>query len=110
MNDGGPAFPTMDFYDEKPIGQTFGMSLRDYFAAHAPTEYASWYAPKMPPRPAVIYDHEHPNEHRCTREWDCVPVNVDELRAYDDERRLQLELQWPYAWADAMIAERKRQH
>ena len=35
MNDGGPAFPTPDFYEEKLICCTGGMSLRDYFAAKA---------------------------------------------------------------------------
>lgn len=32
-----PAFPTMEYYDEKPIGQTWGMTLRDYFAGQAAT-------------------------------------------------------------------------
>jgi hypothetical protein len=34
-SDGGPAFPTDIYYDEKPVGCDFGMSLRDYFAAAA---------------------------------------------------------------------------
>ena len=39
--DGGQAFPGVDYYDEKPVGTTSGMSLRDYFAAHAlPAVYA----------------------------------------------------------------------
>jgi hypothetical protein len=33
--DGGPAFPTDLYYDEKRIGQSDGMTLRDYFAAKA---------------------------------------------------------------------------
>lgn len=33
--DGGPAFPTGEFYDEKQVGVERGMSLRDYFAAKA---------------------------------------------------------------------------
>lgn len=32
-----PAFPTTEYYDEKPIGCYSGMSLRDYFAAQALT-------------------------------------------------------------------------
>lgn len=32
---GGPAFPTAEFYDEKHVGTIFGMSLRDYFAGQA---------------------------------------------------------------------------
>lgn len=33
--DGGPAFPTDVYWDEKRLDITPGMSLRDYFAAHA---------------------------------------------------------------------------
>ena len=32
---GGAAFPTTDYYDERPIGSGAGMTLRDYFAAKA---------------------------------------------------------------------------
>lgn len=38
--DGGAAFPTAEFYDEKQVGFYQGMSLRDYFAAHALTMVA----------------------------------------------------------------------
>jgi hypothetical protein len=34
-SDGGPAFPSDIYYDEKPVGCDHGMSLRDYFAAKA---------------------------------------------------------------------------
>ena len=33
--DGGPAFPTPEFYDERQIGMLPGATLRDYFAAKA---------------------------------------------------------------------------
>ena len=32
---GGPAFPTTAYYDERPYGVIDGMELRDYFAAKA---------------------------------------------------------------------------
>lgn len=35
IEDGGAAFPTTVYYDEKPYGIEDGMSLRDYFAAKA---------------------------------------------------------------------------
>lgn len=109
---GGQVFPR--YIDHKAFGGEYrfmapdgGMTLRDYFAAHAPTDYHSWFAPRMPLRPAPDFsDHDHPNEPRCLGEWDCVAVNADVLSAYDDERRRQCELQWPYAWADAMLAAR----
>ncbi len=39
-----PAFPETDYYDEKPIGLTPGMTLRDYFAAQALTGLLACYA------------------------------------------------------------------
>lgn len=98
---GGPAFPL------QLLGTT-GMSLRDYFAAHAPADYHSWFTPTMPERPAPQFDHDHPNERRCQQEFDCHAVNAEELSAYDDARREQYELQWPYAWADAMLTLRAK--
>jgi hypothetical protein len=39
-NTGGPAFPAqVKFFDEP----TTGMTLRDYFAAHAPEPYKNWH-------------------------------------------------------------------
>ena len=34
-NDGGPAFPGGEFYDERQVGTTAGMTLRDWFAGQA---------------------------------------------------------------------------
>lgn len=33
--DGGPAFPTTEFYDEQPIGSYGGMTLRQYYVGQA---------------------------------------------------------------------------
>lgn len=42
IKDGGAAFPATDYYDEKAIGQHYGMTLRDYFAAQVlPAVYAA---------------------------------------------------------------------
>jgi hypothetical protein len=101
-DDGGPAFPRSD----GGYSTTFdGMTLRDYFAAHAPRKRASWFTPTMPPKPEAIWDHEHPTEVCYLR--DCQPVNFQERFEWTVERQRQYELQWPYAWADAMIAQRK---
>lgn len=40
--DGGPAFPREDYQSIDAPGQR-GMSLRDYFAAHAPPAPAWWF-------------------------------------------------------------------
>lgn len=40
-HNGGPAFPHLEYFDEKPIGIIDGMSLRDYFAAKAMVTFGS---------------------------------------------------------------------
>lgn len=34
-DDGGPAFPETSYYDDRPVGSSGGMTLRDYFAGQA---------------------------------------------------------------------------
>lgn len=64
-NDGGPAFPRT----QAGKGEDFdcgheGMSLRDYFAAHAPPDPATWFvfepATKRPSRVWVSQDRVSP--------------------------------------------------
>lgn len=87
------------------------MTLRDYFAAHAPTEPLGWFEPRMPPQPEPAYDHDHPGD-RCYSMIDgsqlCAPVNAAERRAWRDEYNRQYSVQWPYAWADAQLAVREQ--
>jgi hypothetical protein len=95
-----PAFPQVGFN---------GLTIRDYFAAHAPRRPYVWFEPKMRPRPKPHYDHDHPNERKYEeRLIGCTPVNELELAEYDDERHRQILLQWPYFYADAIIAERAK--
>ena len=69
-------------------GQT-GMSLRDWFAAHAPTELdSSYYYDFCPAGP----DHHH----------DGLPCKTC-ARKYFGQK-----ISWRYYWADAMIAERNK--
>lgn len=106
-DDGGPAFP-FQFEDQTagPFVRAHGMSLRDYFAAHAPRKRASWFMPTIPPKPEAVWDHEHPAETCYLR--DCQPVNFQERFEWTVERQRQYELQWPYAYADAMLRERAK--
>lgn len=83
------------------------MTLRDYFAAHAPKKPQSWFRPVFPPQPDRTYDHDHPNLPAC-QYYDCAYTNYDERqkwRAGFDEAN---QIQWPYAWADAMLKERSK--
>lgn len=108
--DGGPAFPVPMVSDGDAVGDVNerGMSLLDYFAAHAPRKAHSWYSPTVPPRPEPMFSHNHPHERQCDGTYDCVPANVEELNDYDKEHRKQFAVQWPYAYAAAMLAERNK--
>lgn len=85
--DGGAAFPTLEFFDEGCLGVFAGLTKRDYFAAHAPIQIGSWFVPRM----------ESPE-----------PADAEKSRAWRDEYFKQWALQWPYAWADAMLLEREK--
>lgn len=113
IKDGGPAFPraagvwTEDHGDGAWAQD--GMTLLDYFAARAPLEPQSWFEPVMSgPRPEAKYDHDHPNAPRCCGEFECAPTNAAERSAWLDDYRRQYVVQWPYAWASAMLTERAR--
>jgi hypothetical protein len=47
--------------------------LRDYFAAHAPTEIASWFDPVVPEKPnrPTIPEHWPDDVQRCVGEVTC---------------------------------------
>lgn len=96
--DGGPAFPSE--FD----GDHVGMSLRDYFAAHAPKQKWDHFKPVMlTPKPEPDWGGI-PEDQR----WDESPNNFEEMANWRAEERRQYEIQWPYFYADAMIAERER--
>jgi hypothetical protein len=107
------------------------ISLRDYLAAHAPNEPQSWFKPVMRPSPSPpprMPSDELPSSVRMTaREWLSDPhwdvwVEHPELKpwceawgeyyadanAWEREQAEQRLRQWPYAWADAMLAEREK--
>jgi hypothetical protein len=99
IDDGGSAFPNRIVKDRLSgvsISEQTGMSLRDYFIAHAPAEPQSWFRPVMETsRPVPVR----------------VPgkdvLNETAIAAWDREESKQRYLQWPTAWADAMIAARR---
>jgi hypothetical protein len=87
IKDGGPAFPlrNMDPDDYIPFP---GMSLRDYFAAHAPQ-----------PTDALIMMERQSDRHRN-------PHNDSRKPKIRTETEIIASLKYEYA--DAMIAERER--
>lgn len=61
-------------------------TVRDQFAMRAPAEPAPWFSPAMPPFPG-----------------DGTPNDQDAWIAELSRRR---SIQWPYAWADAVLSNR----
>lgn len=74
-------------------------SLRDYFAAHAPGPPQPWFIPVM--------ETKRPESSGPLSPSGYAP-NYEEIEAWDAEFRKQRYIQWPYAWADAMLAEREK--
>ncbi|NSX06045.1 hypothetical protein [Cupriavidus gilardii] len=138
INDGGPAFPVHieNCTDGNmvalgvllPPGSTVdfqGMTLRDYFIAHAPAEPQPWFEPVMSPRPEFPAFTELSADDQ--RDWnselyDYAPEECSAaLRAYGEKRKAaekaarewdkecgkQRYIQWPAAWADAQLAARE---
>lgn len=100
-----------------------GMTLRDYFMAHAPAEPQKWFNPVMPPCPVVPSPRSLPDGalrdalrdadftvdiSQEAKDWllerDLLAAKQSDWQA---EFRKQLYIQWPAAWADAMLEQRK---
>lgn len=103
-------------------GLATGMTLRQYFMAHAPAAPQSWFEPVMalpcPPEPACTAEISQILSGRIIAGWisdslieelegDCKLFAEARRRiwAWNIERDKQRFIQWPAAWADAMIAE-----
>lgn len=76
----------------------------DYFMAHAPKEIAPWFKHEMSPKPKkVIPDGTDPN----------IPsdfiraINHEEICEWNAENYKQHYIQWPGAWADEMMKQRR---
>lgn len=105
---GGWAFPQNDAAVNR-INNEAGMSLRDYFAAHAPKRPQEWFQPNILPKPEPIWPCSHTTEHvencNCSA-WDVSEENWRERYDYDRMKKHETLKQWPYAWADAMLKAR----
>lgn len=86
-----------------------GLSIREYFAAHAPAEIPEWFEPKMPPVPKK--DPKWKWCEGCNADSDCdhnadceqLRLTQDALTAWRDEEERQKVFQWPAAWADMVL-------
>jgi hypothetical protein len=68
-DNGGHAFPTTAYYDEKPYGVNEGMSLRDYFAAKAMVGLLS--------AARLVEEGEPKYERLATLSYNCADAMLD---------------------------------
>lgn len=137
IKNGGPAFAKGDYVsrpcdsNQRIIKGADGMTLRDYFIAHAPAEPQPWFRPVMPaarPKAPATPPAMTDEEKFALYEWDegyvlAKDVKCPRIRDYalaherdrsegavwDKEHEKQRYLQWPAVWADAMLREREQQ-
>lgn len=132
-DDGGPAFlTTSQVSQNEATGEVTshlylsdGVTLRDYFIAHAPAEPQPWFQPVMPPKPSLPCITELSDEdakgwraerpefapERCSPELldfaERMQKSMNACADWDREQQRQRYIQWPAAWADAMLEARK---
>jgi hypothetical protein len=96
-------------------GTASPVTLRDYFAARAP-ERQGWFVPNPPATlaPAPIYrigellfdDWDAAVKHAGFRRSDITTDNEAAIEEWDRRRSQQIATEWPWAWADALLAKR----
>lgn len=98
------------------------MTVREYFMAHAPEMPQSWFKPVVAPEPAGLPSvqeaptHLRPELNKWSLDDQAPPSSEGiawveewhrrekELTAWKTERSKQALVQWPAAWADAVMA------
>lgn len=108
----------------KQHAEAAGIPARLYLIAHAPEQPQEWFLPEMPPAPEAPKFHREETDEECedrravyegwlSAEQVRSPRLAEYLRLRDEhasamlkwseERRKQMRIQWPAAWADAML-------
>lgn len=114
MNDGGPAFPFARQGQTTGPEFYYGMTLRDYLAANAPQEPARWFEPKLTKLPDVpqgaAFCEGCKTDTLCWHTEACKNMKEHQkiTAIIRTQRDKESYVQWRYAYADAMIAERSK--
>lgn len=120
---GGPAFPWIEYirneaFPSQPIPKGVpGMTLRDYFIAHAPAEPQPWFVPKCPPAPKLDGGEQKfigdPAKYdaKSKAAFDLyqgrLQAHYEKLEEHAKECKKLRWTQWPAAWADEMLKARR---
>ena len=89
------AFPAMDMNSHMGIDRMelrhFGMTLLEYYVAHAPAEPQFWFQPVMITKAPKKVSKDSPDH------------EINEARYWEEEKEKQRIIQWPLAWAREQI-------
>jgi hypothetical protein len=108
-NAGGPAFPTSIFVEGTTRSSHVGMTLREYFAVHAPTDIPNWFTAELTPLPLRPknaawckgcddgFDCENTPKCLSMKKWSTEYYGILELR------KCEHYFQWRKYYADMMI-------
>ena len=114
MNDGGPAFPGQQPTGFDPRSGNFneGMTLRDYFAAHAPSNcmvfLRDWKFSEPEPQPPEGYGYFKRGGSADRERLAEEAGRFEALQnAWCDRRDRAMQAVARYAYADAMLAARE---
>ena len=94
LTDGGPAFPST--LNHKGTAECVGMTLRDYFGAIAPEPSLEWCC-------------EWAESHLRVQPKRLLPYRPAWTQLSGTEQ-LQCDVEWRWAWADAMLAQREKRN
>ena len=119
---GGPAFPCDNIIGRDIFGQmqgseisSAGMTMRDYFMAHAPAEPQQWFKPVMAvtcPAPHFVSDdgkRDYGFDARAAEKAvgdNFIDITLATRDDWTNESWKQRYVQWPAAWADEMLKAR----
>ena len=86
----------------------YDVTIREYFAARAPAEPQKWFKPAMPPAPEPIWEGAdgviYPSAAAAERTvGDVFNTNQEAMNEWEADYVKQKHIQWPWAWADAVL-------
>ena len=91
-------------------------TLREYFAVRAPVDPAAWFQPIFCDRPTDLWEgwslanekltfsSRHAARTACGEDFQ--NASAEAIQDWQDEQQKQRLVQWPWAWADAVIKAR----
>lgn len=87
------------------------LTHRQWLAAHAPHEPASWFKPNMPPKPDSKWMDLAGNVYPTAGAAETSAgyrafhnANLEAIQAWERQWLIACTAQWPWSWADAVLA------